>query len=114
MAKLYRFDSGLTLLYEVNTINKSTSIEIAFDCGSRCDGKLAGLSHFCEHMFFTGTDELSRQEVSKRYFDFIKTNAFTSNTQIAFTHIRFTHITARFTARFLKFRSYTEKTLYRI
>ena len=85
MAKLYKFDSGLTLLYEANSINKSTSVEIAFDCGSRCDGKLAGLSHFCEHMFFTGTDQLTRQEVSKQYFDFIKTNAFTSNTEIVFT-----------------------------
>lgn len=85
MAKLYKYDSGLTLLYENNTINKSTSVEMAFDCGSRCDGKLAGLAHFCEHMFFTGTDKLTRQEVSKRYFDFIKTNAFTSNNEIVFT-----------------------------
>ena len=85
MSKLYKFDSGLTLLYDVNKINKSTSIELAFDCGSRCDGKLAGLSHFCEHMFFTGTDKLTRQEVAKRYFDFIKSNAFTSNTEIVFT-----------------------------
>jgi len=85
MAKLYKFDSGLTLLYEANKINKSTSIEISFACGARCDSDLAGLSHFCEHMFFTGTDKLTRQEVSKRYFDFIKTNAFTSNTEIVFT-----------------------------
>ena len=85
MAKSYKYDTGLTLLYENNTINKSTSIQLAFDCGSRCDGKLAGLSHFCEHMFFTGTSNLTRQEVSKRYFDFIKTNAFTSGNEIVFT-----------------------------
>ena len=84
MAKLYTFDSGLKLLYEVNNINKSTSIEIGFDCGARCDGENAGLSHFCEHMFFTGTDKLSKQEVSKRYFDFIRANAYTSNTDIVF------------------------------
>ena len=85
MAKYYKFDSGLTLLYENNKINKSTSIDIIFDCGARCDDKLAGLSHFCEHMFFTGTDKLSKQEVTKRYFDFIKTNAYTSYTDIMFT-----------------------------
>jgi predicted Zn-dependent peptidase len=85
MAKYYKYDSGLTLLYENNKINKSTSIDISFDCGARCDGGLAGLSHFCEHMFFTGTDKLSKQEVTKRYFDFIKTNAYTSYTDILFT-----------------------------
>lgn len=85
MEKVYKFDSGLTLLYTSNNINNSTSVEISFDCGARCDGKLAGLSHFCEHMFFTGTDKLSKQEVSKRYFDFIKVNAYTSYTDIAFT-----------------------------
>ena len=85
MSKFYKFDSGLTILYETNTINKSTSIDIAFDCGARCDGEIAGLSHFCEHMFFTGTDKLSKQEVTKRYFDFIKTNAFTSFNDIIFT-----------------------------
>ena len=85
MAKYYKFDSGLVLLYENNTINKSTSIEIAFDCGSRCDSELYGLAHFCEHMFFTGTDKLSRQEVAKRYLDFFKTNAFTNGSEIVFT-----------------------------
>lgn len=85
MAKYYKFDSGLTLLYQNNKINKSTSIDISFDCGARCDGDLPGLSHFCEHMFFTGTNKLSKQEVTKRYFDFIKTNAYTSYTDILFT-----------------------------
>ena len=85
MAKYYKYDSGLVLLYENNKINRSTSIEIAFDCGSRCDGKLSGLAHFCEHMFFTGTDKLSRQEIAKRYLDFFKTNAFTNGSQIVFT-----------------------------
>lgn len=85
MAKIYKFNSGLTLLYETNKINKSTDIDITFDCGARCDGNLTGLSHFCEHMFFTGTDKLSKHEVNKRYFDFIKTNAFTSYEDIVFT-----------------------------
>ena len=60
MAKYYQFDSGLVLLYEKNNINKETNINIDFDCGARCDGKLPGLSHFVEHMFFSGTDKLSK------------------------------------------------------
>jgi len=84
MAKYYKFDSGLTLLYEKNNINKSTSIEILFDCGSRCDGELDGLSHFCEHMMFTGTKELSKQEATKRYFDFMSVNAYTNTHGIGF------------------------------
>jgi predicted Zn-dependent peptidase len=63
MARYYKFYSGLTLLYDNNNINSSTSIDITFDCGARCDGEIAGLSHFCEHMFFTGTDKLSKQDV---------------------------------------------------
>ena len=85
MAKFYKFDSGLTVLYEQNKINKSTSIEVSFDCGARCDDKLPGLSHFCEHMFFTGTNTLTKQEVTKRYYDFINVNAYTTNTEIVFT-----------------------------
>ena len=85
MAKFYKFDSGLTLLYETNKINKSTDIDISFNCGARCDGALPGLSHFCEHMFFSGTDKLSKEQVMKRYFDFIKTNAYTSFDNVLFT-----------------------------
>ncbi len=85
MAKFYKFDSGLTVLYEQNRINKSTSIEVSFDCGARCDDKLPGLSHFCEHMFFTGTNTLTKQDVTKRYYDFINVNAYTTNTEIVFT-----------------------------
>ena len=84
MAKIYKFDSGLMLLYEKNKINKSTVIDIGFNCGSRCDGDLPGLSHFCEHMFFAGTDKLSKQEVAKRYFDLGNVNAFTSTEDIRF------------------------------
>ena len=85
MAKYYKFDSGLTLLYDKNNINNSTSIDVTFDCGARCDGEKAGLSHFCEHMFFTGTDKLSKQDVTKRYIDFIKSNAYTNYSEIRFT-----------------------------
>ncbi|MFQ6724338.1 MAG: M16 family metallopeptidase, partial [Clostridia bacterium] len=87
MAKYYKFDSGLTLLYESNTINKSTSVEIYFDCGARVDGDLKGLAHFCEHMLFSGTNQLSKQEVAKRYFDFFNVNAYTGTEYIAFVGV---------------------------
>ena len=67
MKKVFKFNSGLTLLYCKNKTNKSTVLNIEFGCGARCDGELAGLSHFCEHMFFTGTNKLNKQEVTKRY-----------------------------------------------
>ena len=91
MAKYYRFDSGLTVLYAPNKINKATSIEIGFDCGARCDGELAGLSHFCEHMFFTGTNKLTKQEVIAKYYGFINVNAYTTNSSIVFTGNIVTH-----------------------
>lgn len=84
MKKAYKFDSGLTLLYRKNTVSKSTAVNIQFDCGARLDGDLHGLSHFCEHCFFTGTKELDKQQVSKRYFDFIRANAYTSFDDIVF------------------------------
>lgn len=84
MAKAYKFDSGLTLFYEKNNINKSTVLEVSFDCGNRCNGELSGLAHFCEHMFFTGTDKLNKAEVFQKYFDFMKVNAFTTDDIIQF------------------------------
>ncbi len=89
--KIYKFDSGLTVLYCKNTLNNATNLNIEFDCGARCDEELAGLSHFCEHMFFTGTDKLSKQDMSKKYFDFIRSNAYTSGETIVFTGEIFTH-----------------------
>lgn len=84
------FNSGLTLFYAKNKINKSSSVEINFDCGSRCDGEKAGLAHFCEHMFFTGTKTESKQEISKKYFDFIRVNAYTGTDYIRFVGDIFT------------------------
>lgn len=84
MDKVYKFDSGLTLLYTKNNVSKSTAVNIQFDCGAREDGELHGLSHFCEHCFFTGTDKLTQQQVLKRYFDFICSNARTSFEDIKF------------------------------
>jgi len=74
---------GGKLYYVKNNINESTSVDIFFDCGSRCDW-IPGLAHFTEHMFFTGTDKLSKEDIAKKYFDFINVNAATSTRYICF------------------------------
>ena len=84
MSKAYKFESGLTLLYQKNSINNATSIKIGFDGGARCDGELPGVAYFCERMFFTQTDKLSKQEVTKRFYDFIQVGTYTSSTETVF------------------------------
>ena len=59
---------GGKLYYVKNTVNESTALDISFDCGSRCN-TIAGLAHFTEHMFFTGTNTLSKEDIAKKYFD---------------------------------------------
>ena len=81
---------GGKLLFVKNKISKTTLINIKFDCGARVD-TIAGLSHFVEHMFFTGTDKLSKEEVNKKYFDFRQVNASTNTSRIGFDGNIFTH-----------------------
>ena len=80
---------GGKLYYVKNTINESTAVDINFDCGSRYDW-VPGLAHFTEHMFFTGTDKLNKEEIAKKYFDFIDVNAGTSIRYINFNGQIFT------------------------
>ncbi len=80
---------GGKLYYVKNNVNESTAVDINFDCGSRFD-TIAGLAHFTEHMFFTGTKTLTKEDVAKKYFDFIDVNAGTSNRYICFNGQVFT------------------------
>lgn len=81
--KNYILPHGAKLRYVKNNISKTTTIEINFDCGARCE-KIPGLAHFTEHMFFTGTKDLNKEQVTKKYFDFIRVNASTYYTRIRF------------------------------
>ena len=81
---------GGKLYYVKNNINASTAVDISFDSGSRCD-KIPGLAHFTEHMFFTGTDKLNKEDIAKKYFDFIEVNAATSTRYICFNGQVFTN-----------------------
>lgn len=74
---------GGKLRYVKNKISKTTTVEINFDCGARCE-KIPGLAHFTEHMFFTGTKDLNKEQVTKKYFDFIHVNASTNYSRIRF------------------------------
>ena len=80
---------GGKLYYVKNRINESTSVDINFDSGSRCDW-IPGLAHFTEHMFFTGTKTLTKEDIAKKYFDFIDVNAGTSTRYINFNGQLFT------------------------
>lgn len=87
--KKVNLNNGGELFYVKNNVNKSTSIEISFDCGARCD-TIPGLAHFVEHMFFSGTKTLTRAEVNKKYFNFIGSNAYTNRDVISFDATIFT------------------------
>lgn len=80
---------GGKLYYIKNNINSSTAVDICFDSGSRCDW-IPGLAHFTEHMFFTGTEKFSKEDIAKKYFDFINVNAATSTRYICFNGQVFT------------------------
>lgn len=87
--KHVKLSNGGNLYYVKNNINKSTNVEVSFDCGARCD-TIPGLAHFAEHMFFAGTKTMSRAEINKKYFNFIGSNAYTSNNVISFEAMVFT------------------------
>lgn len=80
---------GGKLFYAKNNISKATMIEIAFASGARSED-IPGLAHFVEHMFFSGTKTKTREEISKKYFDFIGSNAYTNSGEIVFTAQIFT------------------------
>ena len=87
--KRVKLPNGATLCYVKNNISKTSTVDVLFNCGSRCD-TIPGLAHFTEHMFFTGTDKFTKEQISKKYFDFINVNAYTNYMCITFTGNVFT------------------------
>lgn len=88
--KLINLPFGARLMYVKNKINKTTNVEISFMGGSS-EEKIPGSAHFVEHLFFSGTDKLSAQEVKKQYFDFSVANAYTNFRDITFMGRIFTN-----------------------
>src|SRR3989338_6634527 len=84
--KKYTIKNGITLIFE-KTSSKSVAVEIMFKVGSNFESlKVAGISHFLEHMLFEGTKKrkTSREianEIEKYGGDF---NAYTTGDRTAF------------------------------
>ncbi|MEK6984653.1 MAG: pitrilysin family protein [Nanoarchaeota archaeon] len=84
--KRYTLKNGLRVLFEKNT-SKSVAVEVMFRVGSNYESrKLAGISHFLEHMLFEGTKKRknSREianEIEKFGGEF---NAYTAGDRTAF------------------------------
>lgn len=92
MEKFKTFDLpyGGKLYYVKNKLTKATMVDLQFLCGARVD-TIPGLAHFTEHMFFTGTKDKDKKQISKQYFDFIGSNAFTNGKEIRFIGNVFTN-----------------------
>lgn len=88
--KILDLPFGGKLYYKKNKLTKSTMVKLQFMCGAR-EGTIPGLAHFTEHMFFTGTTEKDKKQISKQYFDFIGANAHTNIKEICFTGNVFTN-----------------------
>ena len=82
----YRLKNRITILFEKNS-SKSVAVEVMFKVGSNDENhKIAGISHFLEHMLFEGTEKRkdSREianEIEKYGAEF---NAYTAGTRTAF------------------------------
>lgn len=61
--KIYKYKNGATLIYSHRENENSTSGVIGFSCGSKLDGMHQGISHFLEHMLFTGTKTSSKNQI---------------------------------------------------
>jgi len=75
-----RLPNGLEIVAEVTDDALSTSVGFFVRTGARDETDATwGVSHFLEHMVFKGTDELSADEINRR-FDWMgaSANAFTS------------------------------------
>ncbi len=82
----YRLKNGITVIFRKNS-SKSVAVEVMFSVGSNFEsGKMAGISHFLEHMLFEGTKSRkdSREianEIEKYGGEF---NAYTTGDRTAF------------------------------
>ena len=72
--------NGLEVIAEISDSALSTSVGFFVNTGSRDEtDELWGASHFLEHMVFKGTDDLSADDINRRFDDLgAAANAFTS------------------------------------
>ena len=75
-----RLDNGLDVIAETSTAAVSASLGFFVNTGARDERDAEwGVSHFLEHMIFKGTDDLSGDEINRRFDGMgASANAFTS------------------------------------
>ena len=84
--KKYTLNNGIKILFEKNN-SKSVSVEVMFKVGSNYESaKIAGISHYLEHMLFEGTRKRKNStqianEIEKYGAEF---NAYTTGDRTAF------------------------------
>lgn len=84
--KKYKLNSGITILFEKNN-SKTVAVEVMVKVGSNNENsKIAGISHYLEHMMFEGTEKRknSREianEIEKYGAEF---NAYTTGDRTAY------------------------------
>ena len=81
-----QLDNGLEIVAEVNPSAFSQSLGYFVKTGSRDETpKMAGVSHFLEHMVFKGTDKRSAEDVNQELDDLgSQSNAYTSEEQTVY------------------------------
>lgn len=90
MFKEYKLKNGVRLIIAPRTETKAVAVMIGVAAGSRYeDDKVAGISHFCEHMFFKGS---KKRPTPKEVNDFINDiggmyNAYTDKELTAY-HVK--------------------------
>ncbi len=86
---------GVNICYVKNSISKVTLVDVLFNCGARCD-TIPGLAHFTEHMFLSGTKDLTKEQITKKYFDLVNVDMYTNAMEIIFSGSVFTNEFANF------------------
>lgn len=74
MDKIYTFSNGLTLIVDTNKSVPTAAVQVVFKVGAVNETqKELGISHFLEHMLFTGTEKRTGDDIKD---EFRKYNAF--------------------------------------
>jgi predicted Zn-dependent peptidase len=84
--KQHRLPNGLTIIAEVDPAAHSSAAGFFVKTGARDEATpVMGVSHFLEHMMFKGTQEMSAEDLNRRFDEIgAKNNAFTSNEMTCF------------------------------
>jgi predicted Zn-dependent peptidase len=84
--KHHRLPNGLTIIAEVDPEAHTAAAGFFVKTGARDEStELMGVSHFLEHMMFKGTEDISAEELNRRFDEIgARNNAFTSNEMTCF------------------------------